>query len=243
MKQKLIFILFCLRLTTAAQVPVFNSCPGAAPTIFIDFDGHTLVNTSWNYNGPIACNSSGLNTTQVTEVFNRVAEDFRPFNVNVTTDSARFIAAPVNKRIRVMITTSYEWYGVAGGVSFVGSFTWGDDTPCFVFSSLHGFNVKNIAEAASHEAGHTLGLYHQALYDNNCQLTAEYHPGDGFGETSWAPIMGIGYNRNLTTWYNGPTANACNAIQDDRAIITSAANGITLKTDDNGNTTAADVLN
>ena len=57
------------------QVPILNSYPSASAVLFLDFDGHTVAGTSWNYNGPIECGGSGLNTTQITEVFNRVAED------------------------------------------------------------------------------------------------------------------------------------------------------------------------
>ena len=84
--------------------------------------------------------------------------------------------------MRVILTVTHEWYGSAGGVAFVGSYSWGDDTPCFVFSGLLGYNVKNISEATAHEAGHTLGLYHQASYDANCVKTSDYHYGQGAGE-------------------------------------------------------------
>src|SRR5258705_4523591 len=133
-----------------AQAPLFNSYPSAQAVIFLDFDGHTVNGTSWNYNGPIACGASGLNNSQLTEVFNRVAEDYRPFNINVTTDSTKYFDAPANRRMRVILTVSSSWYGAAGGVAFVNSFTWGDNNPCFVFSQLLNFNVKNISEAASH---------------------------------------------------------------------------------------------
>ena len=70
-----------------AQVPLLNSYPSAQAAIFLDFDGHTVNGSSWNYNGPIVCGASGLDNSQVAEIFNRVAEDYRPFNINVTTDS------------------------------------------------------------------------------------------------------------------------------------------------------------
>src|SRR5688572_8154888 len=147
---------------TNAQVPVMSSYPSANAVIFLDFDGHTVTGTSWNYNGPIECGSSGLDNTKITEIFNRVAEDYRPFNVNVTTDSTKYLAAAANRRMRIILTVTSSWYGSAGGVAFVGSFIWTDNTPCFVFSALLGYNAKSISEAASHEAVHTLGLYHQA---------------------------------------------------------------------------------
>ncbi len=217
-----------------SQVPVVSSYPGAAATIFLDFDGHLVDGTSWNWSGsPIACAGSGLTATQVLHVFNRVAEDYRPFNVNVTTDSVKFLEAPLHRRMRVIITTTSSWYGnTAGGVAFIGSFTSGDDTPCFVFSALFGYNLKKIAEAISHESGHTLGLYHQSQYDENCNKITDYYAGQGTGEIGWAPIMGVGYNRNFTLWGYGPNSLGCTNFQSDLDIISSPANGFGYRDDD-----------
>jgi hypothetical protein len=228
----MLIALLCVGSLTAGSQPVLSSYPSAIPTIFLDFDGQTVSGTSWNVSGPIYCGSSGLSDAQITEVFNRVAEDYRPFVVNVTTDSTKYFSAPANKRIRVIITVTSSWYGSAGGVAFVNSFTWGDNTPCFVFSALLSYNQKNVAEACSHEAGHTLGLRHQSTYDGSCTKTSEYNYGVGTGEISWAPIMGAGYSKNLTTWYNGPNSISCSTMQNDLDVITSAANGITYRSDD-----------
>jgi hypothetical protein len=231
--QPILIAVLCIGSITAnAQVPVMSSYPSASPTIFLDFDGHTVSGTSWNVSGPIYCGASGLTNSQIIEVFNRVAEDYRPFNVNITTDSTKYLSAPANKRMRVIITVTSSWYGSAGGVAFVNSFTWGDNTPCFVFSALLSYNQKNVAEASSHEAGHTLGLRHQSTYDASCVKTSEYNYGVGTGETSWAPIMGAGYSKNLTTWYNGTNSISCSTIQNDLDVITNAANGITYRSDD-----------
>ena len=217
-----------------AEVAVLNSHPSASADIFLDFDGHTVNGTSWNYNGPIACGPSGLDNTKITEIFNRVAEDYRPFHVNVTTDSTKFLSAQVGRRIRVIVTVSSSWYGNAGGVAFVGSFTWLDNTPAFVFSALLGNNTKNIAEAAAHETGHALGLYHQAKYDVNCYKVSDYHSGTGSGEIGWAPIMGVGYYRNFTLWNSGPNSYGCNNIQSDLDVITTM-NGFSYRSDDHTN--------
>lgn len=228
--------LLCLGNTALAQVPKLSSYPAAKAVIFLDFDGHIVQGTSWNYTGPIVCDGANMNATQITEVFNRVAEDYRPFNINVTTDSTLYEAAPARQRMRVVLTTSSSWYGVAGGVAFTHSFTWGDNTPCFVFTALHKYHLKNIAEATSHEAGHTLGLNHQASYDPICNKTAEYNVGTGAGETSWAPIMGVGYYRNVTLWHYGSNPWGCSYMQDDLGIITSTMNGFGYRPDDYGNT-------
>ncbi|HYC39422.1 MAG TPA: zinc-dependent metalloprotease [Chitinophagaceae bacterium] len=235
MKNYVRSVLFVLALSgvlrVAAQTPVYSSHPSASAVLFLDFDGHTVTNTSWNYAGPIVCGASGLNSTQITTVFNRVAEDYRPFNINVTTDSTKYWAAPATMRMRVILTVTSEWYGSAGGVAFMNSFTWGDNTPCFVFSALLNYNVKYIAEAASHEAGHTMGLYHQSTYDANCNLTSQYNYGQGSGEIGWAPIMGVGYYQNFTIWHNGPNPYGCTSYQNELTVLTSN-NGFSYRTDD-----------
>lgn len=234
----LAFVLCSFQLGTYAQaVPALNSYPSASAVIFLDFDGHTDVTRNWFPLGPLSLAASGMNEAKITEVFNRVAEDFRPFNINITTDSTKYWAAPIDQRMRVVITTTYSWYGSsAGGVSWVNSFRWGTNTCCFVFSSLLGYDPKQVAEAASHEAGHTLGLQHQTKYDAACNKITDYDPGSGTGEIGWAPIMGVGYYQNFTLWHNGTTIYGCNSYQSDLDIITSADNGFGYREDDHGKT-------
>ncbi len=232
--------LFISCLCIQAQVPKLSSYPSASAVIFLDFDGHTVDGTMWNWNGPVYCAASGFDNTQITTVYNRVAEDFRPFDVNITTDSAQFLAAPLKRRIRAIITASYEWTGIqAGGIAAMGSFTWGDDTPCFVFSSLLKFNTKNIAEASSHEAGHTLGLSHQAVYTPDCEKVTDYYGGQGSGQIGWAPIMGAGYYQNTTQWYNGTNPYGCANYQNDLDMI---ASKLPYRKDDHANTFTAATL-
>jgi hypothetical protein len=238
-RSRLLGIVLFASFAANAQTPALSSYPSASPVVFLDFDGQTVSGTSWNTTGPIYCGASGLDATQITEVFNRVAEDYRPFAINITTDSTKYLAAPANKRMRVIITVTSDWYGSAGGVAFTNSFTWGDNTPCFVFSALLNYNVKNIAEASSHEAGHTLGLRHQATYDANCVKISDYNSGQGTGEIGWAPIMGVGYYQNMTLWHNGPNSLGCNVIQTDLSVITGGANGVTFRADDYSNAFAS----
>lgn len=238
MKNLIYILLFCLlAIPGRAQIPVLNSLPTSPSVIFLDFDGHTVSGTSWNWNGPINCAKSNLSNTQIQEVFDRVSEDYRPFDVNITTDSTVYWNASPTQRVRIILTATYQWYGAtAGGVSFIGSFNWGDNTPAFVFTSLLQYYPKYIAEAAAHEAGHTLGLKHQSSYDQNCIKITEYNPGTGSGEIAWAPIMGYGYYHNLTLWHNGSDPYGCNDTQDDLSIISShLVNGY--RADDYGDST------
>jgi hypothetical protein len=218
-----------------AQTPLLNSYPSARATLYLDFDGQYVTGTSWNWAGDINALPAGFTPDQITEVFNRVAEDYRVFNINITTDSNVYKAAPLTQRQRLIITPTYQWYGKVGGISFVGSFSWGDDTPGWVFSSLLGNSPKNVAEAASHEGGHTLGLQHQSTYSSTCVKT-EYNGGAGTGEIGWAPIMGVGYYKNLTTWHYGTSTVGCTTYQDDGSIIAGSPNNFGYRPDDVGNT-------
>ena len=233
---------------TANCLPLLSSLSSAKATIFLDFDGQFVQSSSWNGGNSLNCAPSGLSDAQIIEIFNRVSEDFRPFDMNITTDSTKFLAAPLTQRIRIIITPTSSWYTGVGGVAYTGSFKWGDDTPGFVFCDRLGpNNTKMVAECCTHESGHTVGLSHQAKYNGTCTLLTTYNTGSGSGETGWAPVMGNSYYENFSGWYNGPTPSGCTADQDALSIITSV-NGFTYRTDDHSdnpaiNPTTINILN
>jgi hypothetical protein len=225
-------LLMVLSSATVFSLPRLNSYPTATATVYLDFDGQTVVSAGWNGGAPLFCAPAPLTDVQITEIFNRVSEDYRPFNINITTDSTVFLAAPLAQRIRVIVTPTSNWKPGVGGISYIGSFTWGDDTPAFVFTDKLGpNNPKYIAECCSHESGHTVGLSHQSTYDASCNLTETYNSGVGSGETGWAPVMGNSYYRNMTGWNDGPTPYGCANTQDNLTIITSQ-NGFSYRPDD-----------
>ena len=62
-------------------------------------------------------------------------------------------------------------------------------------------------------------------------------PTSGAGsEIAWAPIMGVGYTRNLTTWYNGTSTIGCTSYHNDISIIAGSTNNFGLRADDYGDT-------
>ena len=241
------------RLTAAGQSPsnltegyIFNlnSCPGSTYTIYLDFNGHTTTGTQWNTDKKLteivtpvydtdgnAATFSNAELLEIYEIWLRVSEDYMPFGVNVTTAEptagalAKADSTDTAYGIRCCMGGTYQdWLGEsAGGIAYIGSFDWNSDTPCFAFQS----NVKSIAEAASHEVGHTLGLSHDGSSIISGQR--EYYQ----GANGWAPIMGAGYYQPLTQWSRGEYAGATN-FEDDLAIITS--NGFTYRADDHGDT-------
>jgi hypothetical protein len=231
---------------SASEAFILHSRPGANRTIYLDFDGHTTTGTEWNKNGRPASftsapysrdSNAAFNTTELSnigEIWEHVAEDFAPFNVDVTTEEPAFddlwrsSHSDIVYGTRVVISPTNDWYGSSGGVAYVGSFSWSNErtpagdpvvTPGFVFSdALAGGVPKYVAEAASHEAGHTLSLYH----DGKDSLS--YYGGhtveNGSSRGGWAPIMGVGYQRDVTQWSNGNYPGATQ-LQDDIAILAS----------------------
>ena len=197
--------------------------PPSAAVIYIDFDGGVVSGTMWNTTGDIPYAASGLTITEEDAIVAGVAEDYSPYNVVVTTDKNLYNSASAIKRSWIIVTESYSWYcgstPCAGGVAYIGSIDWGSKTPGWVFSSALGYSTKYIAEATSHETGHTIGLRHQSLYDANCIKLQEYNPGNSI--CGCAPIMGVSYYQPDGKWWVGSTSLGCTNIQDDNAILIS----------------------
>lgn len=184
--------------------------------VFLDFDGQTVNTPYWNSGIPFYCTPSGFSSVEIQNIITEVKNDFSPFkNIVITTDSAVYFSVSATKRQRVIITENNAWYPGAGGVAYAESFGWGLEVPAFVFSKALGYNQKYNWEATSHETGHTIGLYHQTVYDANCNLLKEYNPG-GNGE---APIMGVSYYQPVGKWWIGTSIYGCVTTQNDALII------------------------
>lgn len=194
--------------------------PSVASVILLDFDGYYLSNYSWNNGVPIQCQPSGLYPMDIQTILDSVSKDYAKFNVVVTTDENVYLRASTHKRMRVVITTSSEIYPGVAGIAYTGSMFWGNDTPCFVFSNTISYNALRVRLATSHEAGHTIGLAHQAQWDANCNLLYTYKPCDY--STGSGPIMGSIGTACVPMWWVGPTPYACTDIQDDVKILTNA---------------------
>jgi hypothetical protein len=203
-----------------------HSRPGADKVIYLDFNGHAAFNTQWNADLNLGSNAlitwgydldgndlsfNDSELARIQRIWERVVEDFSPFDVDVTTED------PGLERLRNTGNGDTQWgvrvaigdngyeFGRPGGVAYVGSFTWDSDTPCYVFPrNLDNGHEKYTADAISHEVGHTLGL----LHDGKGALP--YYAGHGSGATGWAPIMGVGYYRQVTQWSRGDYPGATN---------------------------------
>jgi hypothetical protein len=229
-------------------VPAYSSNTGAAATLYLDFNGHFEAQWGSHSNAVTPVFSRDADTTTfssselatIKQVWQRVSEDFAPFNINVTTVN------PGNfdngNALRVAIGGSWQdWYhNSAGGVALGGSFT--NDAPnvVYVFSEVNFGSAKNIADAASHEAGHAFGLRHQSSFDANGDVIEAYRS----GTDQKGPIMGNHYPSVRTTWAYGQSSyrdsddNVIYAgMQDDMAVIASTTNGFGYRPDDFGSNT------
>lgn len=232
---------------------LLHSKPGAQRTIYLDFDGHNVTNTAWN--GPAGGNVpngshppmdlggngaafSDAEKLQIQDIYQRVAEDFAPFDVDVTTQEPsaaaldRTNAGDLTYGVRALISPSTSAAAAicdsnCGGVAFVGVFSHfagnGSDPtpheqyqPAWVFPQLltGGNQVKNIAEATTHEVGHNLGLDHDSFDGQD-----NYYG----GHDSWAPIMGGAYSKPISQFspggYPGASLGSAQSNPDDLVTI------------------------
>ncbi len=245
----------------SGDVPAYQSLPSATKKIYLDFNGQLVTGSAWNnnvyFNGyntgsvinapPYSIDADVDNFSQeelnrIREIWARVAEDFAPFDVDVTTVDpgvAKFTAG--GQGIRVVVSTDVDrtsgvqWFPPAGGVAYLNSWNFTSDTPVWVFANrLGGGFAKYVAEAASHEVGHSFNLRH----DGRTSPSEEYYGGHGSGATGWSPIMGVGYYTPLSQFSRGEYANA-SQTEDDLAIINAA---LAYRPDEHGDTAATATL-
>ena len=163
-------------------------------------------------NGPTFTDSE---KAAIQDIWQRVAEDYAPFDVDVTTqdpgEAAIHRSGPADQVFgtRALITPSDRaWDAICGrgcgGIAYLGVFD--DDfdhaayQPAWIFTSGLLDTPKVIAEAVSHEVGHNFGLSHDG--SSSCDYYEGHEP--------WAPIMGAGYSQPITQWSKGDYADASN---------------------------------
>ncbi|WP_417605662.1 Ig-like domain-containing protein [Oceanimonas baumannii] len=219
-----------------------HSRPGASKVVFLDFDGHVISGKAWGngatfYARPYDTDGSpdSFNDTErsrIAEIWHRLAEDMAPFDIDVTTEDPGAFGPNTG---HILVTEGRDEFNTAmpsenaGGVAYVN--VWGRSNyeyylPALVYAdNLGPYKTTSIAEAASHELGHNLGLSHDGT------SATSYYRGHGSGYVSWGPIMGVGYSTQVTQWSRGEYADA-NNNEDDLQIISGK---LGRRADDHGN--------
>jgi hypothetical protein len=208
-------------------VPIYHSKPGAKYTLYLDFDGHAWSGHAWARGASIDAlpydtdgNPDVYSADELSVIGNSwaiVAEDFAPFDIDVTTQEPAVLNDDVG---HVLMTDKMDKNGVAifncgcGGVAYVGVFGRNKYASYYSPALVYNKSLKGLSEAISHEFGHNLGLSHDG------SSSRSYYTGHGTGDTDWAPIMGVGYYANVVQWSKGEYSGATQT-QDDLAIIAS----------------------
>jgi hypothetical protein len=223
----------------SSQTFTLHSRPGSAKVVYLDFDGDVVTSSGWQeFFGflPIAVAPFDRDSTPATfsdgeraviqSIWQRVTEDFAPFDVDVTTEAPSAAAltksGPTDSQygIAVLIGRPPDpvWCAAGCGLSGagnIGAFSESDAAkPAFVWDANGDdlYSAKQIGEIASHETGHTFGLRHDG-----------FGPGFGpfeyyFGHGAWAPIMGTAWNRPISQWSKGEYSSA-NNLENDFGVI------------------------
>ena len=225
-----------------ADAFTLHSRPGSQRVLYLDFDGHVIAGTAWNSASvtswtapPFSTDADPLTFTDsertvAIDVWRRVAQDFAPFDVDVTTADpgqdaiTRSGSTDLLFGTRVLISPdAQQAVCECGGQAYIDVFdspyNHDDYQPAWVYPQGLANNAKYIADAASHEAGHNFGLSHDGTQ------TASYYSGSG----GWGPIMGAPYGQAVTQWSNGSYPGA-NNTEADLSMI--AANGAPQVADD-----------
>ncbi|WP_448566441.1 zinc-dependent metalloprotease family protein [Thalassotalea ganghwensis] len=238
---------------TLPAVDVFklHSKPNSTNKVFLDFDGGIVSGRAWGGGSSydtVAYDLDGDPTTfsatertRIHEIWTRIADDFAAFDIDVTTEAPASFGPDTGW---LLFTKDSDANNKAlpsqgaGGVAYVG--VWGRSNytyyqPAFVYYNRLGSGTSTyMAEAGSHELGHNLSLSHDGT------STTSYFQGLGANSelSSWAPIMGVGYSKNITQWSKGDYPDA-NQKQDDIAIIT---NHLGASSDNEGSSASPSVL-
>ncbi|WP_157553464.1 Ig-like domain-containing protein [Jiangella gansuensis] len=221
-------------LAPAADVPgdpAGGSKPGAPYTVYLDFDGATIQDTEWNryYQEDVFeldANAAASDADYVQQVWARVAEDFAPFDINVTTTDPGADAlhktsmddGEYGMTAVITDTTDIAPADGASGRAWLGGFGNQFYSPALIFAPIaRDSNPSDVGNIVSHEVGHTFNLTHDGIGDDEYYGDTPAEP-----ETLWGPIMGAPWYAPLSQWDNGQYSGTTNPEQDDLAEITNA---------------------
>jgi len=207
-----------------STVQNLQSLPGSNNVLFIDYWGGVVTGSRWtaNYNNgnPINYPAYDLDGNPASFSANErhhmytawaeAAEDYAPFDINVTTNISVFNAS--SNRSRIVVTRDQSWLTdninvTIGGIAGIGTF--GDNTNDNNVGWTFNAGWSTMGMTHSHESGHQMGLSHDGVIN-----VASYYG----GHNNWGPVMGAPFGADYVQWSKGEYSNA-DRTQDDIAMI------------------------
>ena len=192
------------------DVFALHSLPSSTKVIYLDFDGHQMQNEYWNSQfsiGPYTnepydidgdpTSFSDTERDRIIEILQRVADDYAPFDIDVTTEDPgieglrRTSQGDTTYGTRMVITSS-DWFAAAnggrriGGIALLNVFTSGTDHASYVFSA-----TSAAATPSRSPMPHRTRPATTSRSTTTAPSTSGYYSGHG----DWGPIMGTPYSR------------------------------------------------
>lgn len=204
-----------------------HSRPGSDKTLYLQFrditsgpywnNNATLSRSNFNFEDPPS-SFSDAELSFIADTWSAVAEDFAPFDLDVTTEAPppdRLIRSspsdPIFGQAIAISTENFICPETCSGIAGLGEFgEYGAVTPGgWVFFEPF-FRPAITALVISHEAGHLFGLSHDGT------SSSEYYGGHG----SWSPLMGSPAWYRTSQWSKGEYSGANNFEDDIGKIAT-----------------------
>src|SRR6185369_7709218 len=140
--------------------------------LYLNFTGENVTGTSWNTAGRTTIPAVAFSTDSdystfsdaeqvaIKRIWQRVAEDYAPFNIDITTERPATFGT---RTAHALITRSTDANGnpnpssSAGGVAYIDCFatsTYAHNRPTWIYFNNLAGSESYTAETASHEIGH-----------------------------------------------------------------------------------------
>ena len=215
-------------------VPQLSSSPGAPYAIYLDFNGDYVNRVGGIFEVSCFVKAPGIESLDandvetIIDVFLQIAENFRSFDVNVTTKLSDFLSVPESRR-------TWNFFTIDSARGHGGHYG-NDDHP--------SLSPRAEGIIAVHELGHTYGNRHYGIPGGGPWDYYYGHSSGIIGFPRWNTFMGNTFYGELHQWTKGEYYNAYSAggagLPDNLANI---ALRTPYRADDHGNSdTSATVL-